>query len=382
MESGGDDSVARLSRSRWRTAAAISCVLAVPIVMQVCSIRWQPVSQGMTITEWLNGGRAATEEVLKGFDASAIPYVIDEYREAEARSHIPFKALREKVFGNTKVRNAESAESRRLKALRALSVLGRKDPTAVEPFLFDLLASSHSRKRAQVLRTFGFLGGRHFQLLTNWVSSTNVADSRAAMSGLESMGTNARAVVPLIISKIFDQPNGKSDFAGCLPILPIIGPDHPLTLLTLLSAIGDSHDHVQVFGLVALRKMPNRFPIIAAEVLRVAKMPPNGTNDVGYQPTRHMAYLGVDPSDGIRLIVERLRTAMSLSDRNRFRSQIALWCEAMRPWGGNAGEAVPFLKEELLAALQRDLRAADPQSQRRIEEDVKMVEAFVEELST
>jgi hypothetical protein len=54
----------------------------------------------------------------------------------------------------------------------------------------------------------------------------------------------------------------------------------------------------------------------------------------------------------------------------------------MRPWGGNAGEAVPFLKEELLAALQRDLRAADPQSQRRIEEDVKMVEAFVEELST
>ena len=163
METGGDDSVARTSASRWRTAVAIVCVSALPVVVQVCLTQWEPVSQGMTITEWLNGTPpTANDEVLKGFDASAIPYLIDEYREAEARSHIPFKALREMVFGNTKARDAES---RRRKALRALSILGRKYPAPTESFLFELLASSPSGRRAQVLRTFGFLGGRHFQLL-------------------------------------------------------------------------------------------------------------------------------------------------------------------------------------------------------------------------
>jgi hypothetical protein len=379
MESGGDDSVARLSRSRWRTAAAISCVLAVPIVMQVCSIRWQPVSQGMTITEWLNGTPpTANDEVLKGFDASAIPYLIDEYREAEARSSVIFKALREKFFGEIKVR---SARSRRLTALHAFSILGRKDPAAVEPFLFELLSIPHRDSRDYALYTLGTLGPQHFQLLTNWVSSTNVSESGAAMSGLAQMGTNARAAVPLIISRIFDQPNGKSNYARCLMTLPIIGPDHPQTFPTLLSAIGDLDQRIQRCALVALGEMTNRFPIIAEEVLRVAQMPAIGTNDVGYVPTIFMARLGVRPDDGIPLIVERLRTAMSLTNKNDFYNETTMGYRSLQPWGTNASAAVLFLEDELLPAWQRELRSANSLSQQSIANHVKMVKKLIEELS-
>lgn len=379
MESGGDDSATRPKDSRWRPVAAIVCVLAIPFVMQVYSVSWQPVSHGMTITEWFNSTNGtATEEVLKGFDASAIPYVIDEYRKAEARSHVFFRALRERFVGKINVR---LAESRRYRALSALMILGRKDPVVVEPFLFELLGMTHQRTRDYALYILGTLGARHFSLLTNWVSSTNVADSHAAMSGLVQMGTNARSAIPLFISRIWGQPNGKSEYSYFLSKLPIMGPDHVQTLPTLLSSIGDPHESVQRFGLAGLRKMTNHFPTSAAEVLRVSKLPPVGTNDVGYLPTLSMARLGVKPDDGIPVILERLHMAISLTNRIRFYNETTMMCRVLRTWGTNANAAIPFLENELLPAWQRELRSANRVSQKRISGHVKMIDELIGELS-
>jgi hypothetical protein len=121
--------------------------------------------------------------------------------------------------------------------------------------------------------------------------------------------------------------------------------------------------------------------MIAEEVLRVAQMPAIGTNDVGYVPTIFMARLGVRPDDGIPLIVERLRTAMSLTNKNDFYNETTMGYRSLQPWGTNASAAVLFLEDELLPAWQRELRSANSLSQQSIANHVKMVKKLIEELS-
>jgi hypothetical protein len=94
-----------------------------------------------------------------------------------------------------------------------------------------------------------------------------------------------------------------------------------------------------------------------------------------------MARLGVRPDDGIPLIVERLRTAMSLTNKNDFYHETTMGYRSLQPWGTNASAAVPFLEDELLPAWQRELRSANSLSQQSSANHVKMVKKLIEELS-
>lgn len=326
-----------------------------------------PTSNGMSVREWLSQTNSfkgfddprLAEEVY-AFGPDAAPAFIRAFHWATNSGAKEFE-----WFGLKKGKSSRPGDHRYNRVIQALVVLGRKYPEKVDPFFYELMGGA---KRGNAIYLLGYMGERHFSFLTNLVT-TNSADSMAALNGLQGMKTNAVNAVPLIVSEIESGRRDSRWYLNAALVLSTIGPDHPLTLSTMLDGLMSTNKYVHSWSSVGLKRLTNQYEQIRPYYVRLAGRPVGMTNgfDPGSRGSFNLKGLGVSPETGVPIITRRLNEWMDI-ERGVPRKHMTLYtARALSNYGAAASNGIPAVE-----AAMNELRAlADPTNSSAIRKEAE-----------
>lgn len=372
------DQESRPGLSLWQVIGLILLLAAGVAVYQFFASLRGPTHNGMTVREWLvsaNVGGGFNDpkfaaDVL-GFGPESIPVFVRALGWATNQpKEFDWFGLKK-----TKSGGPPHGDPRYGRAVSALVVLGRKYSEQVDPVFFDMMKGG---QRHNAIVYLGYMGNRHFGVLTNLLTS-NKYDGVAALSGLAGMKTNAEAAVSVIVSELHRRWLGDEMWhANAAFTLGEIGGHHPLTLPVLFQGVQSTNKRVHTSSAFALGRMTNRFDEIRPFYLGLAQQPVGFTNGFnnGGRPAVALKRIGVPPEVGVPILTRRLKDWMALERGKPFPGMVLYTLRALAEYGSDAGEVRAMIEDETLAELRQLADAADHGSivQSQAENAIQMAE--------